>query len=302
MPYGRFGTAREAVKSFIGDHVMAISLSVDPPKVLNILDQFNSFLQENEFGKLRASEETQKQEDLIQRHLDNELKEWKALGVPTLIDYVENNKNVLVTWRHSSFQQRYIDHKHYESAKFVSVYNWLLSLHEREFLFACALYLKLLKCDPIYITDGKGDGGIDCIGRVNEGPFRSIFVYVQSKTTKDKNKQFSLNTLRQEYSKYSALKKSEKYLEYRKRLLDPDGRDGSGEVYVFFANTEFNSEAKNAASDLGIILRSIRQMAFFLSLAYNIEDIKNSFQNVSIPTEPDLNKNLSEEINISLLG
>lgn len=300
MSYGRFGSAREAIKSFIGDQVMETSLSADAPKVLNISDLFSSFLQKNDFGRLRASEETQKQEDLILRHLDDELKEWQALGVPTLVDYVESNKNILVTWRHSNFQQRYIGHKHYESASFVSVYNWLVSLQERDFLFACALFLKILKCDPIFVTDGVGDEGVDCIGRVAEGPFRSLLVYVQSKTTRNTNKLFSLNVLRQEYGKYSALKRSEKYLEYRKKLLDPDCRDGAGEVYVFFANTEFNSEAKMAASNLGIILRSIRQMAFFLSLAYDIEDIRNAFENFSVPSEPDLDKNLSKEISINL--
>ena len=233
MPYGCFGSAKEAVRLFVDNHIMAAFLSINPPKILNVFDSFNSFLRNNDFGEVRASIETEKQEVLILRYLEEQLEEWRALGVPTPVDYVEENKSVLVSWKHKNFRQRYYGEKAYNTENFVSVYNWLFSLQDRNFLFACSLYLKLLRCNPIYITDGKGDGGIDCIGKVSDGPFRSLIVFVQAKSKKGKKANFSLNTLRQEYAKYVALKRSENYLLYRNKLLSNESGDGSGEVYFF---------------------------------------------------------------------
>ena len=299
MPYGRFPAAHEAVKTFVVDRLLALSLSLDAPRVLNIADQFNQFLMDNDFGPLRASEETQKQETLIFRHLENELAEWRELGVPTPIVYVDSNSAILLTWRHSRYKESTFDNIPYETASFVSIYNWLFTLQDREFLFACVLYLKLLQCDPIFITDGSGDMGIDCIGRVSEGPFRSLAIYIQSKTLQQSQKRISGYTLRQEYGKYVMLKRSDKYIEYLQELSVFDSKDGAGEVYIFVTNGEFKSDAHVAANQLGVVLRPLRQMAFFLSLAYTFEQIEAAFCKFTIPKAPDLDRNLSVEIDLS---
>ena len=299
MSYGRFSAAHEAVKTFVADRLMAASLSTSAPDVLNISDQFNSFLKDNEFGPLRASEETQKQEALILRHLEEELVEWRALGVPTPIDYVESNSNVLLTWRHSRFQRRFFNDVPYQTENFVAIYDWLLTLQERDFLFVCALYLKLMGCNPILITDGSGDMGIDCIGKVSKGPLRSLVVFVQSKTIQKSQGRVSENALRQEFAKYTMLKRSEKYLEYLRRLSVFDGRDGSGEVYFVVTNGEFRTDAQRSANRLGIALRSKRQMAFFFSLAYAFEHIEDAYRSITMPTGPDLDRNFADEIDLN---
>ncbi len=298
MPYGSFSAAHEAVKTFVVDHLLANSLSTNAPDVLNIAEQFNQFLMDNGFGPLRASEETEKQETLISLKLEEELEEWHALGVPTPIDYVDSNNNILLTWKHGRFSERNFDSRSYRTAEFVSVYNWLLTLQERQFLFACVLYLKQLGCDPIFVTDGSGDMGVDCIGKVSIGPFRSLAVFVQSKTMQRSQGRIAGSTLRQEYAKFVMLKRSEKYIEYLRELSAFDGQDGSGEVFFFVTNGEFKSDAQKAANQLGIVLRSKRQMAFFFSLAYTFEEIEGAFKRLTIPAGPDLDRNLSGDIEL----
>ena len=39
-------------------------------------------------------------------------------------------------------------------------------------------------------------------------------------------------------------------------------------------------------------------MAFFLSLTYRFEDINQVYQEISIPLEPDFEKNFAEEIEL----
>lgn len=298
MSYGSFRAAHVAVQEFISDELLGAALTSEAPQILNISDRFATFLQNNDFNRLTANEEAQRQETLILRHLGQELEEWRALGVPAPIEYVENNANMLITWRHDLFRRGLGVNLTEQLSHFVVIYDWLLSLAEREFLFACALLLKCLGCNPIYISDGSGDMGVDCMGKIAEGPLRSLVVFVQSKTVQKPGDRVTENILRQEYSKYAMLKRSEKYLEYLNKLSVFDSRNGFGEVYFVLTNTEFGSSAQKAANRLGIILRAKRQLAYQFSLRASYSEILQAYEQFEVPSGPALDRNIAEEINV----
>ena len=298
MSYGSFRAAHVAVQEFVSDELLGAALTSEAPQVLNITDRFVSFLRNNNFGKLIANEEAQRQETLILRHLGQEIEEWKALGVPAPVEYVDSNSNMLITWRHNLFRQKLRVGLTEEISNFVAIYDWLITLVERDFLFACALLLKFLGCNPIYISDGTGDMGVDCIGKISEGPLHSLVVFVQSKTMQKTGERVTENVLRQEYSKYAMLRRSEKYLEYLNKLSVFDSRNGFSEVYFVLTNTEFGPTAQKAANRLGVILRAKRQLAYQFSLRVSYSNILQAFEQFEVPTGPALDRNVADEIHL----
>ena len=300
MAFGVFSAAHVAVGQFVKSDLLAVALSIDAPTSVNILNRFTSFLQHNGFNSLSASEEAQKQETLLFRHIKKELDEWHALGVPAPVAYIDDNDRVLLTWKHRLFPEKRYRKSTFDTENYVEIYDWLTTLHNRDFLFACVLLLKLLDCDPIFVSDGSGDMGIDCVGKLSVGALKSIVIFVQAKTMQDPAGRITENTLRQEFTKYVMLKRSGKYSEYLNKLSVFQGRDGSAEVYVCITNAEFKTAAQKAANSLGILLRSKRQVALHLSLAMRFVEIQEMFDKIHIPPIPDLERNLATEMEDAL--
>lgn len=299
MTYGSFRSVKEAVNRFVFDELITRALSQDPPQTFNLEQQFASFLIAGSFNRLRAEEEAEKQTSLIRRRLDDVLSEWRLQGVPTPIEYAENEE-VLLTWKHIHYQAT----TGYPalSKDFIEIYEWLSELQSREFLLVCVTFLKLLNCDPIFVTDGPRDEGIDCIGKIADGPLRSVAIFVQSKTRENDLAMFGRDILYQEYGKYATLPKTDKYREYLKALRFEDIRDGSGALYLVLSNGEFKREAQDVAKHLGILLRSKRQLAFFLSHNAAAKELRALQVEQIIPNGPDLGTNLAGKIRLDPAG
>ena len=139
MAFGSFSAANEAVDQFVTDNLLASALSISAPESVNILDSFTHFLTGHGFNLLRASEEAQKQENLVLRHIERELREWRFLGVPSPIDYVDDNNRIMITWKHHLFPQKKRGHPPFDTANFVAIYDWLSSLHDRDFSFCLCI-------------------------------------------------------------------------------------------------------------------------------------------------------------------
>lgn len=294
MTYGDYGSAGKAVTKFVRDELINAALDADPPKTLNVPQEFASFLVAGRVNKLVADEVAEKQRGLIRFRLDEALNQWAGLGLPAPVGYAENEE-IILTWKHD----RYADITGQEplSPQFVETYNWLNGLGARDFLFPCATFLKIIGCDPIFITDGPRDEGIDCIGKIANGPMRSVLFFVQCKTRQRGTKKvFGKELLYQEYGKYATLPKTQKYRDYLRALDHDDCRDGAASVYVVVTNGEFDRNAQEVARKLGILLRSARQIAYFLALYSNPEILRSIHANITIPNGPDLNKNLSSQI------
>ena len=289
--HGSHASKKSAIYTFVHERVVNLALSKDPPDTLNLIQQFSAFLHDNlELDHLSAEEEAEKQADIVRRRLNEILQEWQLLGIPRALGYAENNEIVL-TWRHSRFET--ITGYQPISEEFVKIYRWISTLGPREFLIVGVVFLKLLNCDPIFVTDGPRDEGVDCIGRISQGPLRSVVILIQSKTKEDETRQFDPDTLYQEYGKYSMLPHTDKYREYLDALGCEQLRDGSSLVYIVLSNLEFKRETQEIAKKLGVLLRSRRQLAFFLSRSFNVCELKKLHQTNRIPNSPDLGTNFA---------
>lgn len=295
MTYGAYRSANEAVNTFVYDELVDAALHPNPPKTFNVSRQFASFLVgAARFNKLIADEEADRQLGLIRRRLREAIDQWSGLGLPAPIGFAEND-DIILTWKHA----RYTQITGYEplSLQFVRIYDWLCSLGSRDFLFACATFLRIIGCDPIFVTDGARDQGIDCIGRVSDGPIRSVLFFVQCKTRQQAaEKVIGKEVIYQEYGKYATLPKTRKYRDYMEALDLETSRDGAANVYVIVSNGEFAKNSQEVARNLGILLRSARQLAYFFSLSSTVEELKDLHTKITIPSGPDLNKNVAPSI------
>lgn len=293
MPYGNFSSVRSAVNDFIYQGVVDGSLDIQAPITINVSQQFASFLADNGFQQYRAEEEAEKQRALLIRRLNEMLDEWKALGVRMPLGFSED-QNILLTWRHPKSSDIIGDDL--LSSKYIEIFNWLPQLNARQYLLVGALFLKILRCDPIFVTDGPNDGGIDCIGRVCESPLRSLIVFVQVKTRQGDRNPIGKDLVLQEFGKYKSLPKMRKYHDYLNALGFERMRDGCASVFVMMSNVEFAVESQILGRNLGMLLRSKRQIAHFL--ADHIVSVDRlvdtgTGNEISVPARSDLNTNFA---------
>ncbi len=295
MTYGRFSNTTAAVRDFVYNKLIDTAVTLDPPATLNVRSQFANFLVKESFNSLVADEEAERQSSLLHRQLHDACNEWIDIGLPAPIGYADN-PDVVLTRKHA----RYREITGYEplSLSFIETYHWLSSLGPREFLLPCAVFLKIIGCDPILLTDGPRDEGIDCIGKIADGPMRSIVIFVQAKTT-TRPHSLTKNVLYVEYGKYAMLPKRPKYREYLRALNVEKSRDGSADVYFFVTNGEFRNDTQDVARQLGILLRSVRQLAHFLSIHSTPEQLREMQSEIALPSRPDLDTNMASRIRLT---
>ena len=290
MAYGAFPNPRTAINQFVFQQLVYCSLEREAPRSINLSQQFAAFLADNGLNRYSAEEEAENKMVLVKRRVSEVLSEWSDLGVGAPLGFSDND-DLLFTWRHPKSSE--ITGREFISRKFVMTYDWLSRLNSREFLLAGAMFLKALRCDPIFVTDGPNDGGIDCIGRLSDGPLRSVIVFVQVKTREDRYAQIGRDLVVQEYGKYASLPKTEKYRDYLNALQFDTLRDGCGPIYVMVSNVEFNHDGQVLGRNLGIVLRSRRQMAHILSHHFSYRRLVDARREVEISSRPDLGTNLS---------
>lgn len=125
----------------------------------------------------------------------------------------------------------------------------------------CLLFI-FLGAGIIFITEGSGDGGVDCLGRIDQGPLRSLCIIIQAKTS---NSRISRDLIFIEYGKYQMLPTTEKYKQYIENLNKESSSDGMAFTYLLVSNNEFIPQARKVASNLGILLRSRTQLSHLLA-------------------------------------
>ena len=235
----------------------------------------------------------ERQERLLNRRLLDVVEEWSRLGIPCPIGWSEDS-DLWLTWRHPKYVE--LTGQLGLHRKYIFSLNWLSTLNAREYLLPGVLFLKILGCDPIYVTDGPNDEGIDCIGRIAEGPLRSTIVFLQVKTRQGNQNRMGRDVVLQEYGKYLMLAKTTKYRDYLDALKFDEIRDGSANLFLMVSNVEFDPRGTEIARDLGVILRSRRQIAYFLSMHFTMRGLVDAKRKVKIPSTPDLSTNLSTEL------
>ena len=101
----------------------------------------------------------------------------------------------------------------------------------------------------------------------------------------------------QEYGKYLILGRTRKYREYLDALRFNEIKDGSTNVYFMMSNVEFNPRGREIAKDLGVVVRSKRQIAYLLSQYFTMKGLVDAKRHVVIPESPDLRTNLAPRLN-----
>ena len=229
------------------------------PDRLNARTELVSFLTAKGHVKIIAEEFAEKNIGRLLTNVERVCEQWEALGIPRPL-YLNDQMGTIITWKHPKYQN--ISGRQPLSPEFCAVWQWVKSCRERDFLFCCAAYLFQLGCGRIYVTDTRGDGGIDLIGVHDAGPLRGICFFVQAKTA---GGEVGKESLYSEYTKFLLLRFNSRWHEYQRAAGLDNVSDGVGLVYLFASNQEFNPAVMQAARDLPIMLRSGRQIAHCLA-------------------------------------
>lgn len=239
---------------------------------------------------LKSTELAEQWRPRLMEEIEERLEEWDQLGVPRPL-IPSAAPSTLLTFRHLNYQVAI------ESSgltkDFAEAVNFLYSLTPREFLLVPACLLQIAGCDPIIITEGPNDGGVDCVGQVKLGPIRSLCIFAQSKTSQSTIK---IDTVRLDYDKFRTLQKAVLFADYLAAIGNDISADGRAVCYAFFGGAEFSNSARNYARQEAILLRSPRQAAFLLNQAFGLASIQRLRDDIGNTLVRDLSRNIAPVI------
>lgn len=287
-------TSKDAVNNYIFNSFLPEILGPNCPTKINLLTSFKGYVNKKISDAIMSEELAIRWLPDLLKKLEDRLSDWNSLGIPYPCCPSEQNKELMLTWRHPKYKE--ITGYNSLSENFIHILSWIEKLSSREFLIVCAVLLKGLGATKIFITDGPNDGGIDLIARVEQTPFNSLVFFVQSKTVQDKTKPISRDTVLMEYGKYLSLPHEEVYQRYRRALNVDRSSDGASYCYAVISNTEFHNSAKEISSKVGILLRSKIQTAYFLSHLVQAKDLERIRCDLKNYLGVDLTLNLSNKI------
>lgn len=241
-------------------------------------------------SRLRATELAEQWLEQLMFKLEVRLEEWDRLGLPRPL--VESGApTTLLTFKHSNYQSGPPEFA--LPPDYPEVLDFLTSLSPREFLLVGVCLLNLAGCDPIFVTEGAKDEGVDCIGKVSFGPTRSLCLFAQCKTS---NSEIKIETVRLDNDKFRTLQNKALFRNYMAALGGDASIDGRGLCYVFVGGAEFRSPAREYAREENILLRSPRQAAFWLSRGFGIVSLKELLSDISGFLHRNLERNLAPTI------
>lgn len=276
---------KEAVRRFIHEHLVPAVVSTEPPIAVNVLARFAAYLVSEGAPPIVAEERAEEWRQLLIDRVTKELIRWEEVGTSRPAWFAEDERTLL-TWSHPKFSDR----TGFPSMGllYFEALQWIRVLEGKHFLIPCAVFLRSIGADPIYITDGTGDEGIDLIGMVNGGALHSTTVFVQAKSG---GGQMSRDAMLLEYAKYKHLFRTNKYGEYLSAL--PKSPSGSSFVYAVAARAGFAPAAQDAAARLGILLRSDIQLAQYIEERYQtISSVRDMEGRMSTHLQADLTYNV----------
>lgn len=286
--FGPFGSAKAAVIGFIVEHLERESISENGPRLYRIEQEFSLFLQRGQVPELTANDIAATQRGFVWERIRGQIERWRAQGLmPPYIEHPDV-EDTLVTWRHAGYEG--ISGSPPLGQNFFEVYRWLEALRGNEFILACACYLRAIECDPIFVTDGGGDEGIDCIGLMKSGALRGTVLLVQAKSS---TALLSTEELLQEFGKSIGMRRTLRYMDYLRALGVHSARSGSADLYVLISNGDLKQGSIEAAPKLGALIRSRRQLAHVLSDRYTVDELRRFASNRTFPLTSDLTLNVA---------
>ncbi|KYC35736.1 hypothetical protein WA1_08005 [Scytonema hofmannii PCC 7110] len=259
-------------------------------EVVNLQRVLRERLQQKGVSSLKATEISENWVERLQQELEEQLVEWDLLGIPRPLVQA-SSPFTFITFRHRNYQPTL--EMQGISTDFPEVYNFIASLSPREFLLVPACLLQLAGCNPILITDGSGDGGVDCVGQVIAGPARSLCIFAQARTS---STEITKDSVQLEYAKFRDLQRTGQFAEYLAALGTGNSADGRAVCYAMFASAEFKEPSREYARREGILLRSRRQAAFWLSQSFSVDSLRQMRQKLGTSLIRNLSQNLAPVI------
>lgn len=286
-------SAKDCFKDFIFDKLLPEITSEKCPNKVNLSTRFKTYLCNKGVSSQRSEELSAEWMPALLKKVTEQLEDWSRLGIPYPFCQSDDQNDLFVTWRHPKYEELtgYVS----ISETFIGIIQWVESLSAREFLIACAVYLKTLGATKIYITDGRSDGGIDLIAKIERSPFNSVVFFIQAKTTQT-GESISRDTILMEYGKYLSLPHEPVFQKYRQALEIEGSADGASYCYAIFANSSFQKSAKDISSKLGILLRSKIQLAYFLSQLLDKAIVEKISEDLNGMLKVDLSLNIADKI------
>jgi hypothetical protein len=272
----------EIVRKIAGD--LAYTL---PAGRLISLEKILSNNLEKHFGDLTAYQLAEEWLERLQVTLENNLIEWDSIGVPRPLICTSDHK-ILLTFRHKKYLSLDLDQR--LPIDFHDVYRRVHNLDPTSFLLIPICIMSISGCDPIFVTDKAGDGGIDCIGQIQYGPTRSTCFFSQAKLS---NKAIKKDLVMLEISKYEETQNRALFSEYLAALGKGISSDGRACNYTIVSNAEFEQPARNYALSKNILLRSGRQNAFWMSHDFGAENFEKLVIELGSSLKASLEVNLA---------
>ena len=269
-----------------------------PTRALNLFDAFKDHVSESqEWGPIRSTDFVTKHFDYLCEFVDGHFRDWDAQGIPRPIAQTDQ-EHLFVAWPHKQFR-RYSGLEESIDGNFCEVFEFVQSLSGKQFLVICALWLKCMKFRTIYISDARGDEGVDLLGILDQGGLRALIAVVQAKTS---NKAVTKGTVIAEYGKYKSLIHTKKYMEYRHALGIDSSIQGGTWTYIIMANQAFEGRARIAARQLGILLRSLHQISFDIAKNYTkcqiVSEVNRIVSSEKGAPKADLTTNFHNQLKI----
>lgn len=263
-----------------------VNSSLQEP-ILNLRLVLRKRLEQEGLSSLEAAEMSESWTGRLLEEINAVLADWDWMGVPRPI-VPSSAPNILITYRHerylSSIGGMGLSVEYGEVAELIS------RMSPREFLLVPICLLRTIGCNPIIVTDGPGDGGVDCIGQIALGPTRSLCIFMQARTGA---KNITKADVQLEYSKFCDLRNTGQFTEYLAALGKGTSRDGISICYAMVASTEFEQPAREYALREEILLRSRRQIAFWLSQRFGRDRLRGLLTELGDTLVRDLSRNLA---------
>ncbi len=282
----------EAIKAYLYTYLFPHLSSPNCASKINIQNSFRDFLYSDDIPLRKADEQSDRWNSNLLKRIEDNLDAWEALGVPRPMDR-SADQQIYITWRHPKYLD--ITGRIPLTEEFAQIDEWIKAQSERDFLLVAACYLKLMGANQIYITDASGDGGIDLVGHLKDGPLRSTVYLVQAKTSKDL---IDRNAIFTEFGKYFANRNSKIFEEYRRILKLHKSMDGVHYCYIFISNSEFKPNARKVAAELGVLLRSRRQVAYWFAERTNRATLDTIEKKFAGQLNKDLERNIAASIQL----
>lgn len=283
----------ETKKEFFFNSLLPKVVSASSPRAINLYDDFRVYIRSIGYGDIRSAEIANRQFAALTDYLERQLSDWDAQGVPRPLTRTDQ-ENVFLAWPHEQFL-RYSGLEKSIDRNFCDFFQYVQTLNGKQFLIVCALWLKVLGFRKIFICDSRGDEGVDLLGLLQDGGLRSLIAVVQAKTSSEP---IGRGLVLSEYGKYMMLPHTEKYIQYRRVLEIDSSIEGASWNYMLISNQTFNWSARQVASKLGILLRSVHQISYTLTRHYSRADIQTEIERLETSLKSDLTTNFFSHLKI----